>query len=119
MDGAEPQYAPFTQISPGLSEIQSFHNGAYSSYNALQAQARKNSSAHGITFQANYTWAKDMTDADAVWSSGWNNGAIMENDPQCRKCEYAPASYSIAQRFAANFEYSLPLVADSSGFPGG
>ena len=109
MDGAEPQYAPFTQITPGLSELQSFHNGAYSSYNGFQVQARKNSSAHGITFQVNYTWAKDMTDADAVWSSGWNNGAIMENDPLCRKCEYAPASYSIAQRFVANFEYNLPL----------
>jgi hypothetical protein len=50
-----------------------------------------------------------MTDADAVWSSGWNNGAIMENNPACRKCEYAPASYNIAQRFVANFEYDLPL----------
>jgi hypothetical protein len=109
MAGAELQYAPFTQISPGLSELQSFHNGAYSSYNGLQVQARKNSPTHGITFQANYTWAKDMTDADAVWSSGWNNGAIMENIPTCRKCEYAPASYSIAQRFVANFEYNLPL----------
>jgi Carboxypeptidase regulatory-like domain len=110
MDGAEPQYAPFTEITPGLSELQSFHNGAHSAYNALQAQIRKNSASHGIAFQANYTWAKDMTDADAVWSSGGQNGAIMENDPQCRKCEYAPASYSIAQRFVANFEYSVPLV---------
>ena len=53
MAGAELQYAPFTQITPGLSELQSFHNGAYSSYNGLQVQARKNSPAHGITFQAN------------------------------------------------------------------
>jgi len=110
MDGAEPQYAPFTQITPGLSELQSFHNGAHSAYNALQAQLRKISTSHGITFQANYTYAKDMTDADAVWSSGGQNGAIMENDPQCRKCEYAPASYSIAQRFVANFEYNLPFA---------
>ena len=113
MAGAELQYAPFTQISPGLSELQSFHNGAYSSYNGLQVQARKNSPAHGIAFQANYTWAKDMTDADSVWSSGWSSsyssGAIMENNPTCRKCEYAPASYSVAQRFVANFEYNLPL----------
>ena len=109
MAGAELQYAPFTQITPGLSELQSFHNGAHSSYNALQVQARKNSPAHGIVFQANYTWAKDMTDADAVWSSGGQNGAIMENNPTCRKCEYAQASYSIAQRFVANFEYTLPL----------
>jgi len=118
MAGAEPQYAPFTQITPGLSELQSFHNGAYSSYNGLQVQARKNSPAHGITFQANYTWAKDMTDADAVWSSGGNNGAIMENNPTCRKCEYAPASYSVAHRFVANFEYDLPLGQAFSRLPG-
>ena len=109
MVGAEAQYTPFTQITPGMSELQAFHNGAYSSYNGLQVQARKNSTAHGIAFQANYTWAKDMTDADAVWSSGWNNGAIMENDPTCRKCEYAVASYSVAQRFVANFEYDVPF----------
>jgi len=109
MAGAELEYAPFTETTPGLSELQSFHNGAHSAYNALQTQVRKTSTAHGIIFQANYTWAKDMTDADAVWSSGGQNGAIMENDPQCRKCEYAPASYSIAQRFVANFEYSLPF----------
>jgi hypothetical protein len=112
MAGAEPQYTPFTQITPGLSELQVFHNGAYSSYNALQVQARKGM-AHGITFQANYTWGKDMTDADAVWSAGTNNsynsGAIMENNPECRKCEYAPASYDVAQRFVANFEYDLPV----------
>jgi hypothetical protein len=110
MDGAELQYAPFTQITPGMSELQSFHNGAHSAYNGLQAQVRKISAAHGITFQANYTYAKDMTDADAVWSSGGANGAIMENNPQCRKCEYAPASYSVAQRFVANFEYTLPFA---------
>jgi hypothetical protein len=107
--GAEPQYAPFTQITPGLAELQVFYNGAHSSYNGLQVQARKISPAHGITFQANYTWAKDMTDADAVWSSGGVSGAISENNPQCRKCEYAPASYGIAQRLVANFAYDLPL----------
>ncbi len=117
MYGAEPQYTPFTNITPGLSELQSFHNGAHSAYNALQAQVQKNSEAHGIQFQANYTWAKDMTDADAVWSSGGQNGAIMENNPECRKCEYAPASYSIAQRFVANFEYSVPFARALPSLP--
>jgi hypothetical protein len=107
--GAESQYAPYSQITPGLAELQVFYNGAHSSYNALQVQARKISASHGLQFQANYTWAKDMTDADAVWSSGWVSGGISENNPQCRKCEYAPASYSIAQRFVANFEYQLPI----------
>lgn len=100
-------YAPYSQITPGLGELQVFYNGAYSSYNALQVQARKISQAHGMQFQASYTWAKDMTDADAVWSSGWVSGGISQNNPQCIKCEYAPASYSIAQRFVANFVYDL------------
>jgi hypothetical protein len=107
--GAEPQYTPYSIISPGLTEMQVFYNAGHSSYNGLQVQARKISPAHGITFQANYTWAKDMTDADAVWSAPGASGATTQNNPQCIKCEYAPASYSIAQRFVANFEYELPF----------
>ena len=104
--GAEPQYTPYSDISPGLSPgFQMFYNGGYSSYNALQIQARKVSAAHGITFSANYTWAKDMTDADSVW----NVGATSQNNPQCLKCEYAPANYSIPQTFNASFEYQLPI----------
>jgi hypothetical protein len=52
-------------------------NNAHSTYNALQLQARKISPTHGLQFQANYTYAKDLTDADAVWRSGgverWNS----------------------------------------------
>jgi hypothetical protein len=107
--GAEPQNAAYTQITPGLGELLLSYNAAHSSYNALQVQARKISTAHGLQFQANYTWAKDMTDADAVWSSGWVSGGVSQNNPQCIKCEYAPASYSVGQRFAANFEYDLPI----------
>ena len=109
-DGAEPQYAPYSQITPGLTEVQVFYNAGHSSYNGLQVWARKISPAHGITFQANYTWAKDMTDTDAVWSAPGPSGAITLNNPQCIRCEYAPASYSIAQRFVANFEYELPFA---------
>jgi hypothetical protein len=108
--GAEPQYTPYTQISPGLGEFEMFYNGAYSSYNGLQVQARKVSAEHGIQFQANYTWAKDMTDADAVWSAPGASGGVTHNNPQCLKCERAPASYSIAQRFVANFGYNVPFA---------
>ncbi len=112
MAGAEPRYTPFSNISPGLSEIQAFNNQGFSYYNGLQLQVQKISPAHGITFQADYTWAKDMTDSDDVWAAGsgsYNSGAIMENNPECRMCEYAPASFSVAQRFSANFIYNVPL----------
>lgn len=103
--GAEPQYTPYSTISPGLGELQVFYNGGYSYYSGLQVQARKISAAHGITFMANYTWGKDMTDADSVWNAGGTN---LPN-PNCLKCEYAPASYSINQRFVGSFEYNLPV----------
>jgi hypothetical protein len=103
--GAEPQYTPYSNTTPGLGELQVFYNGAYSSYNGLQVQARKISKSHGIQFQANYTWAKDMTDADSVW----NTGATNPQNPNCIKCEYAPAAYNVVQRFVANFEYDVPL----------
>ena len=115
--GAEPQYAPFSQANPGLTpgttavgDIQTFDNGAYSSYSGLQVQARKDSPSHGIQFQVGYTWAKDMTDADALWSAPGTSGGVTRNNPQCLKCEYAPASYSVAQRVIANFEYALPFA---------
>jgi hypothetical protein len=107
--GAEPQYTPYSNITPGLGELQLFYNGGHSTYNGLQMQARKISTSHGLQFQANYTWAKDMTNADAVWSSGGQSGGISQNNPQCIQCERAPASYSVAQRFVGNFEYDLPL----------
>lgn len=107
--GAESQYTPYSNITPGLGELQVFYNGAHSTYNGLQLQARKISPTHGLQFQVNYTWAKDLTDADAVWSSGWVSGGISQNDPQCVSCERARASYSVAQRFVANFEYDLPI----------
>lgn len=88
--GAEPAYSPYTQITPGLTELQVFYNAAHSTYNGLQLQARKSSPAHGFVFQANYTWAKDMTDADAVWSAPGPSGAVSPNNPGCIKCEYAP-----------------------------
>jgi len=103
--GAEPQYTPYSNITPGLGEMQVFYNGGHSTYNGLQIQARKISPSHGIQFQANYTWSKDMTDADSVW----NTGATNMQDPNCLRCEYAPAAYNVVQRFVANFEYDAPF----------
>ena len=76
LSGALPQFAPFSQITPGLGELEMITNNAHSTYNGLQLQARKISPTHGLQFQANYTWAKNLTDADAVWSSGGSNGGI-------------------------------------------
>jgi hypothetical protein len=106
--GAQPANAPYTKVTPGLGEIEIFYNEAVSHYNALQVQARKNSPVHGIQYQVNYTWGKDLTDADAVWSAPGTSGGVTQNNPKCITCEYAPASYDLRQRFVANFSYTIP-----------
>jgi hypothetical protein len=103
-----PQNAPFSAITPGLGRVTLYNNGGYSSYNGLQVQARKTSPSHGLQFQANYTWAKDMTDADDVWTTVPSSG--VPNNPDCLSCEKGPAGYSVNQRFVANFEYAVPLA---------
>jgi hypothetical protein len=115
--GAQSQYTAYTNNTPGLGELQVFRNGGHSSYNGFQMQVRKISPSHGLQFQANYTWAKDLTNADAVWSAGGQlgnggqSGGISQNNPECVPCERSRASYSVAQRFVANFEYTLPFAS--------
>lgn len=106
--GAQTENTPFTNVTPGLGEIQIFYNDATSHYNALQAQVRKITPVHGLQYQVNYTWGKNMTNADAVWSAPGASGGVSLNDPTCIKCEYAPASYSLKQRLVANFSYQVP-----------
>jgi hypothetical protein len=50
-----------------------------------------------------------MTDADAVWSAPGSSGGVTLNNPACIRCEYGPATYSVKNRFVANFEYDVPF----------
>lgn len=106
--GAESQYTPFSDVTPGLGELQVFYNGARSNYNALQVGVRKAELAHGLQIQGNYTFSKVITDADAVWSAPGSSGGITLNNPTCLKCEYGPATYSVKNRATVNFEYDVP-----------
>jgi len=106
--GAQSQFTPFSNITPGLGEFQLEGNNAVSHYNALQVQLRKISPKHGLQYQAAYTWSKILTDADALFSASGQSGGQSQNDPTCLKCEYARASYDVAHRFIANFSYNIP-----------
>ena len=107
-NAAQKSETPFTTITPGLGELQIFYNNAISHYHALQMQMRKMSPSHGLQYQVNYTWGKDLTDADAVWSAPGSSGGVTQNDPKCIRCEYARASYNLTQRMTANFSYAAP-----------
>jgi hypothetical protein len=106
--GAQPANTPYTNTSPGLGEVVIISNDSVSHYNALQMQVRKTSPTHGVQYQANYTWGKDLTDADSVWAATASGGGVSLNSPTCIRCEYARASYNLTQRFVGNFSYVVP-----------
>jgi Carboxypeptidase regulatory-like domain/TonB dependent receptor len=104
--GAEPAYAPYSAVTPGLGNVQLFYNQGILHYLALQTQVRKNS--RNVQLQANYTWASDLTDNDDIFS-GNGNGGDSPNNPSCiNPCEYGPAMNNVRNRFIANATYLFP-----------
>jgi Carboxypeptidase regulatory-like domain len=106
--GAESAYQPYANVTPGLGAISIFYNQGVFHYNALQVQARKISSRYGLQFQASYTWSKNMSDSDSIFTTASQTGASAQNNPTCIRCEYARSAFDIPQRFVANYSYSIP-----------
>jgi hypothetical protein len=88
--------------------VQLFYNQGLFHYNAFQFQARKISPLHGLSYQANYSFAKNLTDSDSIFSASGANGGISLNDPTCIRCEYSRASFDVRHRLVANFSYNVP-----------
>jgi len=107
-NGAATANSPFSQITLGLGEVQLFYNQGLFHYNAFQFQARKISPLHGLSYQANYSFAKNLTDSDSIFSASGANGGISLNDPTCIRCEYSRASFDVRHRLVANFSYNVP-----------
>jgi hypothetical protein len=80
-------------------------------YNALQAQATKRTSA-GLTVLASYTWSKNITNADSEYPSeaGWEgNGNAGALNVYNLKAEKALSSFDIPQRVVLAWTYDLPF----------
>jgi hypothetical protein len=107
--GGLPQNSPWSTISPGMSEVKMFYSQGLLHYLALQADLRKTSNR--LQYQANFTWAQDLTDSDTVFSANSpNNSGETMNDPTCLTCEYARANNLVAKRFIANATYDAPTL---------
>ena len=108
-NGAMPQYAPYSQVNPGLGEFQLTDNHAHSTYNALQVQLRKLSPEHGVQFQAAYTYSKTIDNASTVWNGNNSaNSGQQPNNPLCYACEKSDSGFNFPQRFVMNFQYTVP-----------
>ena len=88
---------PFSLASIILS------NYSNSTYNALQIDVRRRVRS-GFQFQANYTYAKVLSDSDGVNQSRWEGF----RDPSNGKIDRARPSFDITHAIKGNFVYDLP-----------
>lgn len=84
-----------------------------SNFNSLQVTVRKQFS-YGLTFQASYTWSKDLGDVNGSLSGA--NEANSGN-PMYLNQQYGPLYFNHPQRLILNYAYDLPL-GQHNGFLG-
>lgn len=80
-------------------------NYSNSTYNALQADVRRNL-AHGLQFQVNYTWSKILSDANGDQQTDFEPFLDIHNT----KIEkHRVPGMDLTHAFKANFVYNMPF----------
>ncbi len=103
---------PFSQYgSAQVDTVTSADPFGFYSYEALQAQVQKRLS-HGLTILANYTWSKNLTNADAeyptdaAWEADGVSGALNTYN---LKVEKGLSQYDTPQSVVLSYTYGLPF----------
>jgi hypothetical protein len=100
-------------LLPNLGGVSWLQSEGISNYNGLQTSLQRRFSK-GLAFDANYTWAKAMSDITGFseeGQQGWSNA-----DPtRIRQIEYGVAENNIANRFALSLDYEIPFGANFTG----
>jgi hypothetical protein len=97
---------------PTFSQFNYYFAGDRSNYNALQVELKKRL-RHGLFFDANYTWGRNM----AIESAG----LLKEQAPQDNNnldADYGPSPYDIRNNFVLNGIWNLP-ISDWTGIHNG
>jgi hypothetical protein len=101
-----------TQL-PNLGGVNWLRSEGISNYNALQTSFQRRFS-RGLAFDANYTWAKglsDITGFSEEGQQGWSNA-----DPtRIRQIEYGIAENDIQNRFALSLNYEFQYGKNFTG----
>jgi hypothetical protein len=106
--------SPYLAGNPGLvsqiGQISGTSSSGNQSYNALQAVFQKRLS-QGLSFQANYTWSRCMSDSIGYYGSGSQSApqsAYVQNLYN-RKSEWGPCFYDVKSAFNGYVTYDLPF----------
>src|SRR5205814_5637201 len=106
----KPAYVYATQLSK-VTNIQYVDNAGLTNFYALQAIFLRPSS-HGLSFNANYTWAHGLSNSVQSASSTTNTYALITNDPMY---DYGNSPIDVRQRIAGALIYDLPFGKSQRG----
>ncbi|MBB5057934.1 hypothetical protein HDF16_002640 [Granulicella aggregans] len=104
---------PLSTVLPNLGTTNWLQSEGISNYSALQTSLQRRF-VNGLAFDANYTWAKalsDITGFSEEGQQGWSNA----NPYKIRQIEYGVAENEIANRFALSLNYELQYGKSFTG----
>ena len=84
-----------------------------SNYNSLQTSFQRRFT-HGLAFDANYTWAKGLSDASSFSQQG-DQGWAHADPTRIRQIDYGKTDTDIQNRFALSLNYELQYGKEFSG----
>ncbi|MDE1177516.1 MAG: TonB-dependent receptor [Edaphobacter sp.] len=105
---------PLNGLLPNLSGVSYIDSGGVSNYSALQASFQRRFTK-GLAFDANYTWAKALSDITGFSQQGSNQGWSNADPTRIRQIEYGIAENDIQNRFALSLNYELPFGKSFTG----
>ena len=108
---ARPLKAPL----PNLGDVSYIASEGISNYNALQTSFQRRFT-RGLAFDANYTWAKGLSDITGFSQQGGNQGWSDADPTRVRQIEYGIAENDIQNRFALSLNYELQYGKEFTGF---
>jgi hypothetical protein len=101
---------PFSQSAtpyPLFYSAYLFNNGGYENYNALSAEVTR-TFRHGLSYEAGFTWAKNLTDDDDTLGNGIDGGVTAEDSYNLSR-EKGNAKYDPRVSFVSNLVWELPI----------
>jgi len=114
-DGLRATGFPAIRPSPIINSDNARGNYYGSNYNAFNITLRKRFS-YGLSFNANYTYAKSLDELSDVFRS--RTGAISATDVENVRYDYGPSDFDIRHRVNFSYNYDLPFMK-SNRFLGG
>jgi hypothetical protein len=105
---------PLNALLPNLGGVSYIASEGISNYNGLQTSFQRRFTK-GLAFDANYTWAKGLSDITGFSQQGGNQGWSDADPTRIRQIEYGIAENDIQNRFALSLNYELQYGKEFTG----